>query len=97
MLVDQTQFLPERDNTTEGLASLLELNRAFRRNAWPKPFNATRHCLRLGDARDLSWIPSETIHLVVTLPPYWILKEYHKSESQLGEVQDYDQFLDAAR
>jgi len=94
VLVDQTQFSPDRDNTTEGLANLLEVNRALRRNAWPKPFDATRHCLRLGDARDLSWIPSGTIHLVVTSPPYWVLKEYHKSDSQLGEVQDYDQFLD---
>ncbi len=93
VLVDQTQLLPERDNTTRGLADLLELNRALRRNAWPKPFDATRHCLRLGDARDLSWIRSGTIHLVVTSPPYWVLKEYHKSDGQLGDVQDYDQFL----
>jgi modification methylase len=30
----------------------------------------TRHCLRIADARDLSWIDSHSIDLVVTSPPY---------------------------
>lgn len=29
----------------------------------------THHVLRQGDARDLSWIPSESVHLVITSPP----------------------------
>jgi modification methylase len=90
---EETQFLPEQDNTPEGLAGLQRANRVFRRNRWPKPFDTTKHRLRLGDARDLSRIPSSSVHLVVTSPPYWVLKEYHSSAAQLGEIQDYEEFL----
>ena len=34
------------------------------------------------------------IHLVVTSPPYWTLKEYNRVEGQLGYVSDYESFLD---
>jgi DNA modification methylase len=34
-----------------------------------------------------------SVHLVLTSPPYWTLKEYRDSEGQLGHVEDYDQFL----
>lgn len=35
----------------------------------------------------------ESVHLVVCSPPYWTLKEYRKTESQLGSVGDYEEFL----
>lgn len=54
---------------------------------------STRHQLLLGDARDLSAIPSNSIHLVVTSPPYWTLKEYRPTQGQLGHVDDYNEFL----
>lgn len=54
----------------------------------------TRHLLRQGDARRLDWIPDESLHLVVTSPPYWTLKEYPEHEDQLGLVEDYDRFHD---
>jgi site-specific DNA-methyltransferase (adenine-specific) len=50
--------------------------------------------LRRGDARDLTWIPDESVHLVVTSPPYWTLKEYNDHPDQLGHVEEYEQFLD---
>jgi DNA modification methylase len=53
----------------------------------------SRHQLMLGDARDLSAIPSASVHLVVTSPPYWTLKEYNDSDGQLGHVEEYDAFL----
>lgn len=53
----------------------------------------TSHSLYLGDARDMSSIKPESVHLVLTSPPYWTLKEYRDSEGQLGHVEDYDQFL----
>lgn len=53
----------------------------------------TAHRLHLGDARDMSAVPDESVHLVVTSPPYWTLKEYRKSKGQLGYVADYEQFL----
>lgn len=84
----------EADNTTEGLHRLLEANRLCRQSAWSPPFDRTEHILRRGDARDLSWIPDESVHLVVTSPPYWTLKEYEHSDGQLGDVADYESFLD---
>jgi len=47
----------------------------------------------LGDARDLSWIPDSSVHLVCTSPPYAALKEYPESDGQLGNIPDYDEFL----
>jgi len=53
----------------------------------------THHRLYRGDARNLSFIPSESVHLILTSPPYWTLKEYDQVEGQLGEVADYEAFL----
>ena len=53
----------------------------------------TSHSLYRGDARDMSGLEPQTVHLVLTSPPYWTLKEYRDSEGQLGHVEDYDQFL----
>jgi len=53
----------------------------------------TRHRLIQGDARDLSFLPDESIHLVVTSPPYWTLKRYNEHPDQLGHVKDYEEFL----
>jgi DNA modification methylase len=55
---------------------------------------ATKHTLHQGDARHLDWIPSESIHLIVTSPPYWTLKEYPQHQGQLGMIADYDAFHD---
>jgi DNA modification methylase len=41
----------------------------------------------------LAFVPDESIHLVVTSPPYWTLKEYRESDGQLGHVENYDDFL----
>ncbi len=53
----------------------------------------TAHQLFAGDARDMSNLEDESVHLVLTSPPYWTLKEYRESEAQLGHVEDYDEFL----
>jgi DNA modification methylase len=53
----------------------------------------TVHRLINGDARDLSFLPDESVHLVVTSPPYWNLKRYVEHPDQLGHVQDYEAFL----
>lgn len=46
-----------------------------------------------GDARDLSFLEGESIHLVVTSPPYWNLKRYNENPDQLGHVDEYESFL----
>ena len=50
--------------------------------------------LRNGDARELDWLPDASVHLVVTSPPYWTLKEYNDTPGQLGHVREYEEFLD---
>lgn len=53
----------------------------------------TEHRLWLGDARKMRGLRRESVHLVVTSPPYWNLKEYRESRAQLGQIKDYDRFL----
>lgn len=52
------------------------------------------HLIHQGDARDLSFIPDGSVHLICTSPPYGSLKEYPDSQGQLGNMPDYDAFLD---
>jgi len=53
----------------------------------------TKQRLINGDARDLTFLNNESIHLVVTSPPYWNLKRYNENPDQLGHVNDYESFL----
>lgn len=55
----------------------------------------TLHRLVLGNARNMSFIESESVHLVVTSPPYWTLKRYNDVDGQLGHVAEYEEFLAA--
>jgi len=54
---------------------------------------STVHKLVNGDARDLSFISDESIHLVLTSPPYWNLKKYKDNADQLGHIDQYEDFL----
>jgi site-specific DNA-methyltransferase (adenine-specific) len=54
----------------------------------------TTHRLELGDARELDWVADDSVHLVVTSPPYWTLKRYEDDPGQLGHVSDYETFHD---
>lgn len=84
---------PPNYATPEGLNDLLMANAAYRQTAWPAPFDTTSHRLHEGDARDLSWLPDGSVHLVVTSPPYWTLKEYAAHADQMGAIADFDCFL----
>ena len=53
----------------------------------------TAHRLYCCDARDLGIISDDSVHLVVTSPPYWTLKEYRKGDAQLGHIENYSEFL----
>ncbi|HEV1993993.1 MAG TPA: site-specific DNA-methyltransferase [Candidatus Acidoferrum sp.] len=53
----------------------------------------TRHLVRECDARDLSFIETESTHLVCTSPPYGSLKTYPDHPSQLGNIASYERFL----
>lgn len=53
----------------------------------------TTHRLIQGDARNVSFIKNESVHLIVTSPPYWTLKRYNENPNQLGHVADYEEFV----
>lgn len=48
----------------------------------------TTHTLINGDSRNLSLIPDKSIHLIITSPPYWQLKDYG-NDSQIGFHDSY--------
>ncbi|WP_018110923.1 DNA-methyltransferase [Thermus igniterrae] len=51
--------------------------------------------LLVGDAREaLASLPEASVHLVLTSPPYWNLKRYEDVPGQLGNLEDYEAFLD---
>ena len=88
-------LLPATDNEPGAIEKLLKANAQLRDIKWPAPFDRTSHRLRLADASDLSWIPDESIHLVVCSPPYFNLKPYASEAGgrQLGRISEYDEFL----
>jgi site-specific DNA-methyltransferase (adenine-specific) len=55
---------------------------------------STLHRVVQGDARDLSFIPRESVHFVCTSPPYADLVQYPESTGQLGNIASYETFLD---
>ena len=54
----------------------------------------TKHRLICHDSTKADFLAPNSVHLVVTSPPYWTLKQYNQSEGQLGDVSEYDQFLE---
>jgi DNA modification methylase len=53
---------------------------------------ATHHKIIISDSRRMSELPNESIHLVVTSPPYWQLKDYG-NENQLGFHDSYEGYI----
>ena len=54
----------------------------------------TYHRFINADSRNLEFLPDESVHLVVTSPPYWTLKRYPEKDEQLGQIEDYEAFLE---
>jgi len=52
----------------------------------------TTHALHQKDSRAAK-IQSGSVHLIVTSPPYWTLKEYRQSPGQMGHIANYEEFL----
>lgn len=53
----------------------------------------TSHLLYRGDARELGFLKEKSVHLIVTSPPYWTLKEYRNSDGQMGHIDNYAAFI----
>ncbi|MBN1465017.1 site-specific DNA-methyltransferase [candidate division KSB1 bacterium] len=54
----------------------------------------TQHDIFIGDARDLSILEKDSVHLVLTSPPYWNLKRYNEHPRQMGHIDNYHEFLE---
>lgn len=54
---------------------------------------STGHRIFQADARSLSFVATESSHLVCTSPPYASLKQYPDQEGQLGNIESYEIFL----
>lgn len=52
-----------------------------------------QHKIIYGDSRKLGFLEDNSVHLVVTSPPYWNLKPYREGKKQLGLIEDYDRFV----
>jgi site-specific DNA-methyltransferase (adenine-specific) len=50
------------------------------------------HTIVLGDSREMGEVPSESVHLIVTSPPYWQLKDYGVS-GQIGFDDSYEDYI----
>jgi len=51
-----------------------------------------RYRVVLGDSRSMADVEDGSVHLVVTSPPYWQLKDY-EAEDQIGFHQEYDEYI----
>ena len=54
--------------------------------------NITTHKIINGDSRQMSELKDKSIHLIVTSPPYWQLKDYG-TDDQIGFHDDYETYI----
>ncbi len=52
----------------------------------------TTHKLINGDSRSLRLIPDNSVHLIITSPPYWQLKDYG-TDRQIGFHDSYESYI----
>lgn len=50
-----------------------------------------------GDSRNMDFVRNESVGLIVTSPPYWDKAQYGKSEKNLGNLENYVEFLTSLR
>lgn len=52
----------------------------------------TNHKIIIGDSRMMSEVSDESVHLIITSPPYWQLKDYGHKE-QIGFNDTYEDYI----
>ena len=52
----------------------------------------THHKIIVGDSRRMTDVADESVHLVITSPPYWQLKDYG-NDSQIGFDHSYEDYI----
>mgnify|MGYP000864157861 FL=1 len=54
--------------------------------------NKTLHTIINGDSRKMTEVPDKSVHLVITSPPYWQLKDYG-TDDQIGFNDTYEAYI----
>lgn len=52
----------------------------------------TTHKIIIGDSRWMKEVPDESVHLIITSPPYWQLKDYGDGK-QIGFNDTYEEYI----
>lgn len=52
----------------------------------------THHIIIIGDSRGMKEVADESVHLIVTSPPYWQLKDYGNG-NQIGFNDTYEEYI----
>ncbi len=52
----------------------------------------TNHKIIIGDSRNMAEVKNESVHLVVTSPPYWQIKDYGNKD-QIGFNDSYKEYI----
>ncbi len=52
----------------------------------------TTHKIIIGDSRLMKEVPDESVHLIITSPPYWQLKDYGNGK-QIGFNDSYEEYI----
>ena len=50
------------------------------------------HKVITGDSRNMSKIADKSVHLIITSPPYWQLKDYG-TQQQIGFDHSYEEYI----
>ena len=53
---------------------------------------ATTHKIIIGDSRKMDKVQNESVHLIITSPPYWQIKDYGDS-NQIGFNDTYEDYI----
>ena len=56
------------------------------------PLRKTFHRIIMDDSRHMSEIPDDSVHLIITSPPYWHIKDYG-GPGQIGHGQSYEDYI----
>ena len=54
----------------------------------------TNHKIVIGDSRNMAELKNNSVHLVVTSPPYWQLKDYGSSD-QICFNDSYENYINS--
>lgn len=54
--------------------------------------NTTQHTIINGDSREMTELADQSVHLIITSPPYWQLKDYG-TDDQIGFNDTYEAYI----